>query len=99
LFEDEKLDYEKVRNNPADFGIEAMEHGDVSYSMGYLETVDEEEDDTVTDWNEMATAAGTGTTGSGADLLVNDQSLRDSLLAQIISIGLVRSEKNIIRNG
>jgi hypothetical protein len=45
----------------------------------------------------MATSAGTGTTGSGADLLVNDQSLRDTLLAQIESIGLVRSEENIIR--
>jgi hypothetical protein len=71
----------------------------LSNNNAILETVNEEEDDSVTDWNEMATSVGMTGTGSGADLLVNNQSLRDTLLSQIESIGLVRSEENIIRNG
>jgi hypothetical protein len=35
-----------------------------------LETVNQEEDDSVIDWNEMETSAGMTGTGSGADLLV-----------------------------
>lgn len=94
-----RLDDDVVRSRPADFGIEPLPHARpasdgqgeqvTNYSMGYLETVDEEENYE----SEMAVV------DFYSELTTTDESRRLEMVANIENSGLRRPLKNIRRNG
>ena len=84
----EMLDEETVRNNPGRYGITPMNHNKLSYNMGYLETTNDNEEDL--NKEDMI--------GKNVNLLVNDNSRRESIVAEISGMGLVRPISNIRRN-